>query len=386
MLSLREPPTRPGISKQKQKTLWMRALRAGNKRATSPKDDVDLAAVSLMRSAYRTSTTMKQTRQRFVLTSLLLAVLVGCFSFMTWKTEVLAIIDQPPQQQRLSEDQSPSPMANSTETSMLTNTSVLLSWTSVVADLTSSPHSQNSTTSSTTTPIATPLNDEAMLLTMLQENACKTLNETVLQVGSKLQDPNKVASRPSWIPPVLSCDKLQRGLPQQYWWLPPPPAASQQQSNISSNPYLKQLLALISRLERGEEPIKIVILGGSMTAGHRDDIKGAGKDGAWPHKLEMLLHQIWPSDIVTVENHAQGAVSETFWLENFHLVKRMEPFDLLIGEWAVNDQCDYKLKAQCASKFNQTSHSLINEILWLPSNPAVLSIELFRTAFHAESD
>jgi len=297
---------------------------------------------------------MTQTKKKFILSSLSVVVVLvvhACFSFTKWKTEVAIILNQ-----RLSGDPSPLFMTNSTKTIL------------------------NSTTTITTPP----LDDVATLMTMFRDNACKTLSETVLRVGSKLQDPHKVASRPSWIPPVLSCDKLQRGLPRQYWWLPP--AASQQQSS-SSNPYLKRLLALISRLERGEEPIKIVILGGSMTAGHRDDlIEGAGKEGAWPHKLKMLINQMWPSDVVTVENHAQGGVSETFWLENFHLVKRMEPFDLLIGEWAVNDQCDYEQKEQFASIFNWTSHSLINEILWLPSNPAVLSIELFRTAYNDVSD
>jgi len=56
-----------------------------------------------------------------------------------------------------------------------------------------------------TTTIATPPpNDAAMLMTMFWNNACETLSKVVLRVGSKLQDPHKVASRPSQAPPDLS--------------------------------------------------------------------------------------------------------------------------------------------------------------------------------------
>jgi len=122
-----------------------------------------------------------------------------------------------------------------------------------------------------------------------------------------------------------------------------------------------------------------------MAAGHRDDlVEGAGKEGAWPHKLKMLINQMWPSDVITVENHAQGGVSETFWLKNLHSVKRMEPFDLLIGEWAVKDQCGCEQKEQFGSMFNWASHSLVNKILWSPSNPTVLSNDMSDANMHCQ--
>jgi hypothetical protein len=201
---------------------------------------------------------------------------------------------------------------------------------------------------------------------LILEKACQVLKKTVLEVGSLLQDPHNVSTNPSWIPPTLDCTQLIRGLPHDYWFGP------------EASIYLQRLVDVVQRLEGGEH-VDIVVIGGSVTRGHRDDLPQELNtlEGAWPQKLEMLLQKVWPN--ITIHNHSWGGWNEGLWQRNFHLIKRMEPFDLIVGEFAVNDHCQY-WDMKRPKEVNETSFLLLNELVWLPSKPAVLSFEMFRLA------
>jgi hypothetical protein len=225
---------------------------------------------------------------------------------------------------------------------------------------------------------------------------CGSLNQTVTQVASMLQFPSNKATDSSWTPPILHCDQLVRSLPNKTWWYPTSTASSMAVGSRSSSNkrlfhlFLKKSLALVSRLNRGE-PVKIVVIGGSMTAGNRDDIRFASqeeaKEGAWPRKLELLLRHIWPKSLITVENLARPGWSQDTWLSSFHIIKQeTAPFDLMLAEFAVNDQCDYNKQEVCRKNSNETSHILLNNILSLPNKPAVMLVEMFRLALNNEGD
>ena len=226
---------------------------------------------------------------------------------------------------------------------------------------------------------------------------CGSLKQTVIQVASMLQDPFNQTTNSSWTPPILHCDQLVRSLPNITWWYPTSTASSMAVDSRSSSSnkrlfhlFHKNNLAVVSRLNRGE-PVKIVVIGGSMTAGDRDDIHFASqeeaKEGAWPRKLELLLRQFWPKSLITVENLARPGWSQNHWLSSFHVItQQIAPFDLMLAEFAVNDQCDYDEQEVCRKNSNETSHILLNNLLSLPNKPAVMLVEMFRLAFDSEDD
>jgi hypothetical protein len=134
---------------------------------------------------------------------------------------------------------------------------------------------------------------------------------------------------------------------------------------------------VISELEAGKKKhIQILVIGGSMTAGH----EAGSLPGAWPRKLEILLQALWGHESITVANIAQPGAAYNHWLQNFARIVEFGHFDIIIGDFAVNDQ------HTSAMHLNTTHYSLLNLLVHLPFRPAVLLVETFRTAGSNERD
>jgi hypothetical protein len=121
-----------------------------------------------------------------------------------------------------------------------------------------------------------------------------------------------------------------------------------------------------------------------MTAGH--GLK-ATIDDAWPARLEKMLQtdQVGASAEFQVINIAVGGVQERYWLGQIFAIKKYAP-DIVLVESAVNDQCDFVNSEKMAKEVNVSSHILLNQLSHLPSSPAVVSVELFRTAARSMYD
>jgi hypothetical protein len=143
-----------------------------------------------------------------------------------------------------------------------------------------------------------------------------------------------------------------------------------------------------SPLSPSFNPLKIVVIGGSMTTGFTDFGRYTGNNvdpryGAWPRKLEQFMRRKWnttSSHSVQVVNLAQGGADENTWLGQLDVVMNYAPFDVILVESAVNDQCNYNDQESKEEEVNLKSDSLLNTLMNFPNEPAVLSVELFRTA------
>lgn len=135
-------------------------------------------------------------------------------------------------------------------------------------------------------------------------------------------------------------------------------------------------------------PLKILVLGGSMTVGFQDyrPLKGNTKLTAWPQKLEHFLHYKFDNQSVQVINIAEGGANEDTWLGKIHEVIKYEPIDLILVELSVNDQTDYSMQESKQKMVHSTSNLLLNILSQLPSNPAIFTVEMFRTAYGNERD
>jgi hypothetical protein len=144
-----------------------------------------------------------------------------------------------------------------------------------------------------------------------------------------------------------------------------------------------RLAQVISDLEAGKKKhVQVLVIGGSMTAGHA----AGDHPGAWPRKLEILLQALWGPESFTVTNIARPAVPYNYWLQNFARIVEFGHFDIIIGDFAVNDQVDYDKQNETAMAVNKTQYSLLNQLVHLPFRPAVLLVESFRTAGPSQSD
>lgn len=136
-----------------------------------------------------------------------------------------------------------------------------------------------------------------------------------------------------------------------------------------------------SLLMEGEDAVlKIVVIGGSMTTGFVDVGRTQSRDLAWPCKLSDFLQKKWPNRSFDVVNLAQGGANEDTWLGDIDIILKHAP-DVILVESAVNDQCGYDQQAGAADHVNRTSYLLLNSLMSFPSEPAVFSVELFRTAW-----
>jgi hypothetical protein len=146
---------------------------------------------------------------------------------------------------------------------------------------------------------------------------------------------------------------------------------------------LYRLAKVVSELEAGKKNhIHILVIGGSMTAGHE-----AGEyPGAWPRKLEILLQALWGPESVTVTNIARPGTGYNYWTRNFASIVEYGNFDIIIGDFAVNDQVDYADQDEKAMALNKTQYSLLNLLVHLPFHPATVLVETFRTSGADERD
>ncbi len=146
----------------------------------------------------------------------------------------------------------------------------------------------------------------------------------------------------------------------------------------------------ISRSQNSDHlPLKIVVIGGSMSTGTVDfsrDPPGANTLLAWAAKLQQFMQQKWNLSSVEIVNLSTGGANENTWLGRLDCVMEHAPFDIVLVESAVNDMCDYKDQNSRAAMVNSTSHLLLNLLTIFPTSPAVISVELFRTAFQNLGD
>jgi hypothetical protein len=144
-----------------------------------------------------------------------------------------------------------------------------------------------------------------------------------------------------------------------------------------------RLAQVISDLEAGKiKHIQVVVIGGSMTAGH----EAGDHPGAWPRKLEILLQALWGPESITVTNIARPGGQYNYWLQNFARIVEFGHFNIIIGDFAVNNQVDYDKQDALATDLNKTQYSLLNLLVHLPFRPAVLLVETFRTAGTSQGD
>lgn len=191
---------------------------------------------------------------------------------------------------------------------------------------------------------------------------------------------------------LLTCEQLIRSLPTLSW-------NGSNETNTASDSIsefelqnlisLKRLAAKLMKLEQrsNRHYLTVVVIGGSMSTGWVDGSKLNNNtyNLAFPRKLEQFMRQQWPASSLNVMNMAIGGADENTWLGRLDLVMELDP-DVILVESAVNDQCDYNRQDEKAAFVNQTSFSLLNILVNFPQKPAVISVELFRTAMGNSRD
>lgn len=115
---------------------------------------------------------------------------------------------------------------------------------------------------------------------------------------------------------------------------------------LDSKLSLQRLAKKLKKLEGGNsDPLRIVVIGGSMTTGFRDF--GASDRNqnifqvSWVNKLKHLLSYKYQRASIKVINLAQGSADENVWLGNIDLIMDHWPIDIILVESAVNDQTRY---------------------------------------------
>ena len=180
----------------------------------------------------------------------------------------------------------------------------------------------------------------------------------------------------------LNCEQLVRSIPHMNMLEAiNEDEQSHSHMNMQSSKSLQRLAASLGSLKEPlGRPLKIVVLGGSMTAGHIATRRWAGYHfslGAWPNKLEEIMHDKWGNESVQVINLARGGANARTHLGILDLVMEHEPIDIILVELAINDQCEYKDKETAVVQVNQTSTELLTLLTHFPNAPAVLAVELF---------
>lgn len=154
---------------------------------------------------------------------------------------------------------------------------------------------------------------------------------------------------------------------------------------------LQRLAEKLSKLEEhpphSQPSLTIAVIGGSMSTGWVDvsKLNNDTYNLAFPKKLEQFLQHKWPTSSMKVINLAIGGADENTWLGRLDLVMELDP-DVIIVESAVNDQCNYNAQDAKSKFVNETSFALLNLLTNFPQQPAVISVELFRTAMNSKRD
>lgn len=166
------------------------------------------------------------------------------------------------------------------------------------------------------------------------------------------------------------------------------PALTMLDNNLSFQRLAQKLQTLqydfIDTNSHHQRPLKIIVIGGSMTTGlvdiGRNDTLNP-RNIAWPRKLELFMHQKWGNQSVQIINLAEGGADENTWIARMDVIMSYAPFDIVLVESAVNDQCDAKDQISKAKEVDSSSHILLKTLMKFPHDPAVISVELFRLAY-----
>lgn len=147
----------------------------------------------------------------------------------------------------------------------------------------------------------------------------------------------------------------------------------------------RRMAEKLQKLKTGEK-LRILAVGGSMTLGVVDTLNRVDlKNRAWPKKVQQLMDEKWDMNSVEVINIALGGFNEDAWLSTIDLVAGYAPVDIILMESAVNDQGHYHTQEMDAKRVAESSDVLLNLLMRLPGEPAVMSIELFSLS-HADED
>jgi hypothetical protein len=119
------------------------------------------------------------------------------------------------------------------------------------------------------------------------------------------------------------------------------------------------------------QPLKIVVLGGSMTYGAQSDCK-------WSSVLAPMLKSSFQSTVQLVNLAKRGSASATILTETDTIEK--QDADIIIVDYTVNDGFMPNYVGTSNSWFNHTS-TLVSLMLRMRSKPAVVYLETFTSRF-----
>ena len=166
------------------------------------------------------------------------------------------------------------------------------------------------------------------------------------------------------------------------------PSSTQNNTSINTNTHVLQVL----------------VLGGSMTFGAGLQ---RGKRDAWPAHLNKMLQlrtqefikEVFvasttsnknspPPPVVlqfNITNLAMGGATAKIWTSKLSQIQNYHP-DLILLELAINDACNHDDVDEGQQRVSTTSKALFLKLLRLPSQPAIMTVELFRTAYTSRSN
>jgi hypothetical protein len=143
--------------------------------------------------------------------------------------------------------------------------------------------------------------------------------------------------------------------------------------------------AFFRNIKSTNRTTRIVVLGGSVTAGH-DCYPAALKElwnlpnltCAWPYQLEQLLSTRDNTISVEIINKAIGGTPSSAGLTQIMGLAAHDPaVDVIIIAWAANDDNYKKFYGSDPYQMQRSLETLIRTALALPSQPAVLIFEDF---------
>lgn len=139
------------------------------------------------------------------------------------------------------------------------------------------------------------------------------------------------------------------------------------------------LLQVLGKTTQPGRNVRIDTLGGSFTLGKELE----DRQQAWPMQLQILMSK-WGN--ITVDNHAKGGCNTECWLSQWGYWKQIEKDapDMIIFEMAINDQ-NYGSEKDL-QKLSPVFEALLHRLKNLPSSPAILAVEAFRTAKYKTID
>lgn len=144
----------------------------------------------------------------------------------------------------------------------------------------------------------------------------------------------------------------------------------------------RRMAEKLQKLQSGEK-LRILAIGGSMTTGEVDYKFMPIEDKrhlAWPQKIQQVMDEKWGEENVEMINIAKGGHNLDSWLSEWDYIAEhaYTPVDIILMESAVNDQGEYHTQESDAKHIAEKSDVLLNLLMRLPGEPAVMSVELYR--------